>query len=121
MESRARPQPRRATARRARSQRRSQARSTMRVRSQGREPATASADCGRRRTRSQREIAARDHEVGLAQAQDVDKLARVLESAEVRAVVDYLLRERRSETGHNLQLVERCEVEVGPCDRSAAG
>src|SRR6202158_4869255 len=83
--------------------------------------ARARADRCRRGPRSQRQVAARDHEVGFAHSEDVDQLARVLKSAEVRAVVDDVLRERAGEAGDDLELFERGGVEVGPDDDCGSG
>src|SRR5450759_5865430 len=55
---------------------------------------------------SQRQISARDDVLGFAHAQDVDQLAGVLETAEVRAVVDHILCECFRESGHRYQLLE---------------
>src|SRR5207247_10992587 len=59
---------------------------------------------------------ARDDIVGLAHAQDLDQLARVLEAAEVGAVIDAFLREGGGEAGDGLELLERRLVEVDARD-----
>src|SRR5882762_7074448 len=73
----------------------------------------------RRRARgnvSQGQEAARDHIFGLAHAEYLDELASVLESTEVRPVVDDLLRECSGETGQRLQLINGGGVEIGAGD-----
>src|SRR5260370_804954 len=97
------------------------ARSTTRPRSPEGAPGRESARRARCGTRSQRQVAARDHEVGFAHAQDLDELACVLKSAEVRAVVDDVLRERAGEAWNDLELFERGAVEIGPDEDGCAG
>src|ERR1700675_4990007 len=60
---------------------------------------------------SQSEVATGDDVLRFAHAEDVDELARVLEAAEVRAVVDDLLCECLGEAGDGQQLVDSCLVE----------
>src|SRR4029077_21153829 len=74
-------------------------------------------DCA---ARSQREVAAGDHVVGLAHTEDVDELAGVLKTAEIGSVVDDVLRERAGEAGNDLELFDGREVEVGSGDDSCA-
>src|SRR4029077_1716017 len=74
-------------------------------------------DCA---ARSQREVAAGDHVVGLAHTEDVDELAGFLKTAEIGSVVDDVLRERAREAGNDLELFDRGEVEVGSGDDSCA-
>src|SRR5260370_38090025 len=97
------------------------ARSTTRPRSPEGAPGRESARRARCGTRSQRQVAARDHEVGLAHAQDLDELTCILKSAEVRAVVDDVLREHACNAWNDLELVERGRVEVGPDQDGCAG
>src|SRR5260370_3949955 len=97
------------------------ARSTTRPRSPEGAPGRESARRARCGPPSQRQVAARDHEVGFAHAQDLDELACVLKSAEVRAVVDDVLRERAGEAWNDLELFERGAVEIGPDEDGCAG
>src|SRR5712691_11116707 len=117
----ARPRARRSTLATGRSPPRLRARLTTRPLSPRAAPGRESAGRGRCGTRSQRQVAARDHEVGFAHPQDVDQLACVLKSAEVRAVVDDVLSERACEAWNDLELVERGTVEVGPDQDGGAG
>src|SRR6266446_7916700 len=93
----------------------------MRLLSPGGAPGRESAGRGRCGTRSQRQISARDHEVGFAHPQDLDQLACVLKSAKVRAVVDDVLRERACKTWNDLELFKGGRVEVGPDQDGFAG
>src|ERR1700694_3891613 len=66
---------------------------------------------GKRVTRSG-QGATGDDVFGLAHAEDVDELARVLKAAEVSPVVDHVQGESFAEAGYRLELIERGGVWV---------
>src|SRR3984893_17277072 len=71
--------------------------------------------------RSQGDVAARDHEVRLAHAEDVDELAGGLEASAVGPVINDILGECLGEARHEGELVYSRRIEARADDRCAAG